>query len=129
MIKPERSMDAREEQPENNPTISATLDVSKSERSSDFSDEQPENMLDTSVTFDVAKREMSKEVSFEQLPNIDFIFVALEVLNPDKLISSNAICDPPYSPHPVNIPFMFVTFEVSNEERSRDFNEVQWLNI
>ena len=68
---------------------------------------------------------MSKEVSFEQLPNIDFIFVVFEVLNPDKLISSNAIGDPLYSPLPVNIPLMFVTFEVSNEERSRDFNEVQ----
>ena len=83
---------------------------------------QSENILVAFVTLDISKFDKSKYFSLEHFWNIHIVFVADNVLKFFKFISSKFT-------HPSNIPFIRRTLDVSNEDKSKYFNDWQSLNI
>lgn len=129
MANPDKSSDAREEQPENISYMPCTFEVSKEDRSREVRDEQSENILPIPVTFEVSNEERSREARDEQPENIPRMPPAenepsftFDVSNDER--SSFASFE-----QPENISLMFVTLDVSRAERSTDLSDEQLQNI
>lgn len=122
MANPDKSSDAREEQPENISYMPCTFEVSKEDKSREVRDEQSENILPIPVTFEVSNEERSREARDEQPENISLMFVTLDVSRAER---STDLSDEQLQ----NISPMSVTLDVSSPERSADVKLRQAANI
>lgn len=120
----ERSMVARDEQPENMLCILITASVFRVVGNTMISkDEQPENMSVILVAREVSKPDRSKALRDEQPLNIDRMLSTIPV---SKLFGKEREVSEEQSR---NISSMPVTCEVSNLDRLRDPRDEQSENI
>ena len=103
--------------------ISVTFDVLKLDTSSAVRPPQAVNMLLISVTFDVLKLDTSSADNLPQLPNILYMPVTFDVSKLDTSSANNL-------PQPLNIMLMLMTFDVSKLDKSINFKlDDQFMNI